>query len=64
MSYLDITAVSIPPNSAIYIDSVKELIEFKLLNLEKILGAFGIIFSFKDFVKGVNEDPIVNKYQD
>ena len=64
MTYVDITAVSIPPNSEIYIDSVKELIEFKLLNLEDILSTFGIIFSFKDFIKGINYEPIVSKYQD
>ena len=63
MTYIDITAVSIPPNSEIYIDSVKELIEFKLLNLEDILSTFGVIFSFKDFIKGVDNEPIVSNYQ-
>ena len=64
ISYLSIFDSPIPANSELYLRELRSLVEFDIVNPEKLLARFGVDFSLSETIFGITENATiaVNKY--
>lgn len=55
ISYLNVYGAPIPANSELYLRELTSLVEFDIVNPEKLLARFGVHFSFSELLFGIRK---------